>query len=87
MFTSRPAATALSAAATVPAGSCARISSTTARSSAATPGSSSSRSVSRVTHGVNEHTLELFGEKGALAYRLVRSTPRWYEGELRAQWY
>jgi predicted dehydrogenase len=41
-------------------------------------------SVSRVTHGVNEHTLELFGERGALAYRLVRTTPRWYEGELRA---
>ena len=35
---------------TIPAGSCAAISSTKARRSVSTPGSSSSRSVSRVTH-------------------------------------
>lgn len=40
--------------------------------------------VSRVTHGVNEHALEVFGTDGALAYRLGRDTARWYEGELRA---
>jgi predicted dehydrogenase len=40
--------------------------------------------VSRVTHGTNEHAFEVFGDKGALCYRLVRSAQRWYEGELRA---
>lgn len=40
--------------------------------------------LSRVAHGVNEHGIEAFGSGGALAYRLGRETPRWYEGELRA---
>lgn len=40
--------------------------------------------VSRAAHGVNEHTLEVYGTGGALAYRLGRDTARWYEGELRA---
>jgi predicted dehydrogenase len=39
--------------------------------------------VSRAAHGMTEHTLEVFGEHGALAYRLVRNRPRWWEGELR----
>jgi predicted dehydrogenase len=41
-------------------------------------------SISRVAHGHNEHTLEVFGETGALAYKLERTAPRWFEGELRA---
>ena len=40
--------------------------------------------ISRVAHGANEHTIEIFGERGALAYRLARGTPRWFDGELRA---
>lgn len=40
--------------------------------------------VSRAAHGVNEHTLEVFGTGGALAYRLGRDSTRWYTGELRA---
>lgn len=39
-------------------------------------------SVSRVAHATNEQTLEAWGSGGALRYRLVRGTPRWYEGEL-----
>ena len=38
---------------------------------------------SRVTHGVNEHTLEAFGSRGAVSYRLSRGSARWWEGELR----
>ena len=40
--------------------------------------------VSRAAHGRNEHTLEIYGTRGALAYRLGRDTPRWYAGELLA---
>jgi predicted dehydrogenase len=40
---------------------------------------------SRAAHGANENTLEVYGTRGALAYRLDRSHPRWYRGgELRA---
>jgi predicted dehydrogenase len=39
--------------------------------------------VSRAAHGMTEHTLEVFGERGALAYRMVREG-RWWDGELRA---
>ncbi len=39
--------------------------------------------VSRAAHGMTEHTLEVFGERGALAYRLARDG-RWWSGELRA---
>src|SRR5206468_2314310 len=39
---------------------------------------------SRAAHGVNEHTLEAFGTRGAVSYRLRRERPRWWEGELRA---
>ena len=39
--------------------------------------------VSRAAHGMTEHTLEVFGERGALAYRLARDG-RWWDGELRA---
>ncbi|MBV8170279.1 MAG: Gfo/Idh/MocA family oxidoreductase [Alphaproteobacteria bacterium] len=41
-------------------------------------------SICRVAHGYNEHTLEVFGERGALAYKLERPSARWYEGELKA---
>lgn len=47
-------------------------------------GAQVSLAVSRVAHGVNEHALEAFGSAGALAYRLDREGPRWWEGELRA---
>lgn len=38
---------------------------------------------SRVAHGASEHTLEAFGTRGAVSYRVTRENPRWYEGELR----
>lgn len=38
--------------------------------------------VSRAAHGRAEHTLEISGTRGALAYRFARETPRWYTGEL-----
>jgi len=38
---------------------------------------------SRAAHGVNEHTLEAFGTRGAMSYRLGRGSARWWEGELR----
>jgi predicted dehydrogenase len=47
-------------------------------------GTQLSLEVSRTAHGVNEHTLEAYGSRGAAAYRLVREGPRWYDGELRA---
>lgn len=40
--------------------------------------------VSRAAHAMTEHTLEVFGERGALLYRLDRGHPRWWQGELRA---
>ncbi len=39
---------------------------------------------SRVARAGNEQTLEAYGSRGALSYRLTRQGPRWYEGELRA---
>jgi predicted dehydrogenase len=40
--------------------------------------------VSRVSRGSNETTIEAYGSRGALAYRLARAeSGRWYEGELR----
>src|SRR5881296_1433561 len=39
---------------------------------------------SRAAHGVNEHTLEAFGTRGAVSYRVSRERARWWEGELRA---
>jgi predicted dehydrogenase len=39
---------------------------------------------SRVAHGANEHTLEAYGTRGAVRYRLAREGARWYEGELQA---
>src|SRR5207244_3066468 len=38
---------------------------------------------SRAAHGVNEHTLEAFGTRGAMSYRLGRGSARRWEGELR----
>ena len=40
--------------------------------------------VSRAAHGRNDHLLEIYGTRGALAYRLTREQPRWYAGELQA---
>jgi len=40
-------------------------------------------SVSRAAHGMAEQTLEVFGDRGALAYRMVREG-QWWDGELRA---
>jgi predicted dehydrogenase len=40
--------------------------------------------VSRVAHGATENTLEIFGARGALSYRIGRTSARWWEGELRA---
>jgi len=39
---------------------------------------------SRAAHGMNEHTLEAYGTRGGVRYRLAREGPRWYEGELAA---
>jgi predicted dehydrogenase len=39
---------------------------------------------SRAAHGVNEHSLEAFGTRGGVSYRLGREGTRWWEGELRA---
>ena len=41
-------------------------------------------SVSRVAHGTNDQSLEVFGSGGSLSYRFVRTGPRWYDGELQA---
>ena len=41
-------------------------------------------SVSRVARGLNEHTLEAYGENGALSMTMRRAGPDWYRGELRA---
>jgi predicted dehydrogenase len=40
--------------------------------------------VSRAAHGRNDHVLEIYGTRGALAYRLTREQPQWYAGELHA---
>ncbi|HEX3177390.1 MAG TPA: Gfo/Idh/MocA family oxidoreductase [Methylomirabilota bacterium] len=47
-------------------------------------GAEATLSVSRVAHGRNDHTLEIYGTRGALAYRLARELPHWYAGELLA---
>jgi predicted dehydrogenase len=47
-------------------------------------GAEATLAVSRAAHGRNEHTLEVYGTRGALAYRLTRDLPRWYMGELLA---
>jgi len=39
--------------------------------------------VSRAANGMTEQTLEVFGERGSLAYRMLREG-RWWDGELRA---
>lgn len=38
--------------------------------------------VNRVAHGVNEHTLEVYGSRGAAHYRMIRVGARWWDGEL-----
>ena len=47
-------------------------------------GAQATLSVSRAAHGRNDHTLEIYGTRGALAYRLTRELPHWYAGELHA---
>jgi predicted dehydrogenase len=39
--------------------------------------------VSRVARGLNEHSLEVYGEQGALAMRQTRTGADWHIGELR----
>lgn len=40
--------------------------------------------VSRVARGTQENALEVYGSRGALAYRITRQGEHWYHGELRA---
>jgi predicted dehydrogenase len=40
--------------------------------------------VSRVARGLNEHSLEVYGDQGALAMRQTRTGDGWHVGELRA---
>lgn len=47
-------------------------------------GSEATLAVSRAAHGRNDHVLEIYGTRGAIAYRLTREHPRWYAGELQA---
>ena len=47
-------------------------------------GASVAITVSRVARGLNEHTLEVYGETGALAMRQTRTGDDWHVGELRA---
>src|SRR5437667_9673949 len=49
-----------------------------------TSGAQVTLTASRAAHGVNEHTLEAFGTRGAVSYRLSRERAHWREGELRA---
>jgi NADP-dependent 3-hydroxy acid dehydrogenase YdfG len=47
-------------------------------------GASVAITVSRVARGLNEHSLEVYGERGALAMRQTRTGEAWHLGELRA---
>ena len=47
-------------------------------------GAQATLAVSRAAHGRNDHALEIYGTRGALAYRLTREPARWYAGELLA---
>jgi len=47
-------------------------------------GAQATLTVSRTAHGVNEHSLEAYGSRGAVSYRMLRDEPRWWAGELRA---
>ena len=47
-------------------------------------GAEATLAVSRAAHGRNDHLLEIYGTRGALAYRLTREQPHWYVGELMA---
>jgi myo-inositol 2-dehydrogenase/D-chiro-inositol 1-dehydrogenase len=40
--------------------------------------------VSRVAHGLREHSIEAYGSEGALSLRIGRSGKDWHAGELRA---
>ncbi|MGH7324452.1 MAG: Gfo/Idh/MocA family protein [Candidatus Rokuibacteriota bacterium] len=46
-------------------------------------GAQATFTVSRAAHAMTEHTLEAYGARGALHYRLARDGRRWWEGELR----
>lgn len=47
-------------------------------------GASVAITVSRVARGLNEHSLEVYGEQGALSMRQTRTGEAWHLGELRA---
>ena len=47
-------------------------------------GASAAITVSRVARGLNEHSLEVYGEQGALAMRQSRTGTAWHLGELRS---
>jgi predicted dehydrogenase len=47
-------------------------------------GAEATLEVSRAAHGRNEHGVEIYGTRGALANRHTREQPRWYAGELLA---
>jgi predicted dehydrogenase len=47
-------------------------------------GAQLSLTVSRVARGLNEHSLEVYGERGALSMRMGRSGNDWHHGELYA---
>jgi predicted dehydrogenase len=49
-----------------------------------TDGAQVALAVSRVAHGASEHTIDAFGSRGALRYRVARGGERWWEGELYA---
>jgi predicted dehydrogenase len=48
-----------------------------------TTGAHATLAVNRVAHGMNEHTLEVYGTRGAAHYRMRRVGPRWWDGELQ----
>ena len=47
-------------------------------------GASVAITVIRVARGLNEHSLEVYGEQGALAMRQTRTGDAWHLGELRS---
>jgi len=47
-------------------------------------GAQVSFTVSRVAHGLNEHSIEAYGSAGSLSLRVRRAGPGWHLGELQA---
>jgi predicted dehydrogenase len=46
-------------------------------------GAHATLAINRVAHGMNEHTLEVYGTAGAAHYWMRRTGPRWWDGELQ----